>query len=127
MPKRLSRIEAVPIPGKGRGVQAVEAIAPGELLELATTILLSSAECDRIEGTTMGDYYFAHPANTEEGLVVLGLASLCNHAEDPNAEVRWEEAPGLGWIAKLVSLRAIAPGEEVTRRYRCPPWFPVAP
>lgn len=126
MSQRLSKIEAVPVPRKGRGVQAVEAIAPGELLEVASTILLSSDECDRIEGTALGDYYFAHPANADDGLVVLGLASLCNHADDPNAEVYWEEVPGLGWVARLVALRPIAAGQEITRRYRCPPWFPVA-
>ena len=127
MLQRLSKIETVSVPGKGRGVRAVVAIARGEEMEVAPTILLSSEDCDRIEGIPLGDYYFAHPTNADDGLVVLGLASLCNHAENPNAEVRWHEDSGVGWLARLTALRAIGAGEEITRRYRCPPWFEVKP
>lgn len=113
------------IAGKGRGVRALQGIAAGAVIEAAPTILLSSQDCELIERTPVGDYYFAHPENEEEGLVILGLASLANHAERPNAELRWRCQEQIGWIAELVALRPIAQGEEVTRRYRCQPWFRV--
>jgi len=111
--------------GKGRGVRSLAAIARGELIESAPTILLSAADCALQELTALGDYYFAHPENDDDGLVVLGLASLCNHDEAPNAEVRWRHAEGVGWIGDLTALRTIARGEEITRCYRCQPWFQV--
>lgn len=123
MMSRIVKAEPTIIPGKGRGLRAIGQLAPGEMIESAVTIALSSPDCDTIERTAIGEYYFAHPNDDQEGLVILGLASLCNHADVPNAEVRWRHEDGLGWIAELVALRAIGAGEEITRRYHCRPWF----
>jgi len=123
---RIVKAEPALIPGKGRGLRAVEQLAAGEVVESAATIALSPPECDLIEKTAIGDFYFAHPNQDHEGLVILGLASLCNHADVPNAQVRWRYDDGLGWIAELVALRAIGAGEEITRRYHCQPWFQIA-
>jgi len=123
---RVAKVTTCAIPPKGRGVRASEDIAAGELIESAATIVLSAADTERVAGTAVDDYYFAHPGNDEEGLVILGVASLCNHSDWPSAEVRWRFEDGVGWIADLVALRAVAAGEEVTRRYRCAPWFAVA-
>ncbi|MDH5558751.1 MAG: SET domain-containing protein-lysine N-methyltransferase [Alphaproteobacteria bacterium] len=112
--------------GKGRGLIAREAIAAGDLIDDSPTILLSAADCDLMERSAVGDYYFAHPEDSESGLVVLGLISLCNHSDTPNAELRWRHEDGVGWVAELYALRPIAATEEVTRRYRCRPWFEVA-
>jgi hypothetical protein len=114
-------------PGRGRGLFATAPHAAGSLLERCCTIPLTSAQCDALEGILpLGDYYFRHPANGEEGLLLLGLISLANHAEEPNALVRYVHSEGIGWIAELVALRPIASGEEITHRYRCAPWFEVA-
>lgn len=123
---RIVKAEPALIAGKGRGLRAVEQLAAGEVIDCAATIALSSPDCDAIETTAIGDYYFAHPNDDQEGLVILGLASLCNHADRPNAEVRWRHEDGLGWIAELVALCAIGTGEEITRRYHCRPWFQIA-
>jgi hypothetical protein len=105
---------------------ASEAIASGDVIDRSTTIPLSAADCDLLELSAVGDYYFAHPEDAEAGLVVLGLTSLCNHSNMPNAELRWQRDDSVGWLAELYALRPIAEGEEVTRRYRCDPWFKVA-
>lgn len=122
----VSRIRAAHIPGKGRGLMASEAIASGDVIDRSTTIPLSAADCDLLELSAVGDYYFAHPEDAEAGLVVLGLTSLCNYSNMPNAELRWQRDDSVGWLAELYALRPIAEGEEVTRRYRCDPWFKVA-
>jgi SET domain-containing protein len=114
-------------PRRGRGLFATAPLAAGDLLERACTIPLSSEQCDALEGILpLGDYYFRHPENGEEGLLLLGLISLANHSEAPNAMVRYVHSEGIGWIAELIALRAIREGEEITHRYRCAPWFNVA-
>jgi uncharacterized protein len=112
---------------KGRGVFAAAPIAAGELLEIAPTGELDQRDTDIVGGTTLDDYYFAHPGDPESGLLVFGLSSLINHAAQPNAETTARHAKGIGWMVVLRSLRAIAPGEELMRRYSCEPWFKPEP
>jgi len=113
-------------PGRGRGLFAAAHIAENEVIERCCSIPLSSPQCDALEGILpLGDYYFRHPANPDEGLLLLGLISLANHSEAPNARVSFVESGGVGWIAELTALRAIGPGEEITHRYRCDPWFEI--
>jgi hypothetical protein len=108
---------------KGRGVFATRDFALGELIEAAPCIELDAAACVQIRPTPIEDYYFRHPDDEKAGLLVLGLASLCNHSDDPSAATDYEHDPAIGWIVVLTALRPIATGEEVTRRYACPPWF----
>ena len=114
------------IRGKGRGVVANRPIAAGECLEIALTVELSQADTDAVIGTRIDDYYFAHPADTEAGLLVLGLAALCNHSNDPSAMTVARHQDQVGWVIDLVATRDIAAGEEITRRYSCAPWFEVS-
>jgi len=110
-------------PGKGRGVFASAAFAPGELVDAALCIEMDAEACTRVVGTRIDDYYFYHPDGDALGLLVLGLASLCNHSAEPNTETRYERDPDLGWVVLLTATRAIREGEELTRRYACAPWF----
>ena len=112
-------------PGRGRGLYAREAIAKGEVLERACTIYIDAAQAPALDKMLpLGDFYFEHPQSKDEGLMVLGLASLCNHSDDPSADVRFEDGgPIIGWIAVLHALRDIPAGEEITYRYKCPLWF----
>lgn len=111
--------------GKGRGVFATADIEAGELIDVCACVELDQQACARITGTPIDDYYFRHPADPECGLLVLGLASLCNHSDDPNTQTRYEHERSLGWLIVLAAARRIACGEELTRRYACPPWFPI--
>ncbi|HUS54663.1 MAG TPA: SET domain-containing protein-lysine N-methyltransferase [Thermohalobaculum sp.] len=114
-------------PGRGRGLFATAPIAAGDVIDRVCTIPLTSAQCDALEGILpLGDYYFRHPMNAEEGLLLLGLVSLANHSDDPNASVRFAQSENVGWIAELVALRPITPHAEITHRYRCAPWFQLA-
>jgi hypothetical protein len=114
-------------PGRGRGLFATAPIAPGEAVDRCCTIPLTSEQCDRLEGILpLGDYYFRHPENPDEGLLLLGLISLANHADQPNTRIAFTRDAAIGWIAELIALQPIDPGEEITHRYRCAPWFAVA-
>ncbi len=121
------KLELRAVGRKGRGVFAAAPIAAGELLETAPSVELDRHDTDTIVGTTFDNYYFAHPADPDGGLLVLGLSSLINHADQPNAETIPRRAEDLGWIFELRALRAIAPGEELTRRYACELWFEPEP
>jgi SET domain-containing protein len=126
-PKLELRAAGGPGGRKGRAVFAAAAIAPGELLETAPTVELDRHDTETIVGTAVDNYYFAHPADPDSGLLVFGLASLLNHADDPNTETTPRLAEGIGWVFELRALRAIAPGEELTRRYACELWFEPDP
>ena len=108
---------------KGRGVFAAAPIAAGELLEAAPTVELGRHDTETVIGTTLDNYYFAHPSDPEGGLLVFGLSSLLNHADQPNAETTPHHADSLGWLLELRALSDIAPGQELTRRYACELWF----
>lgn len=108
---------------KGRGVFAAGPIGAGELLETVPTVELNRHDTETIIGTTVDDYYFAHPADPEGGLLVLGLSSLLNHSDAPNAETTARHEEGVGWLIELRALRDIGAGEELTRRYACELWF----
>ena len=123
------RIKVIPgvSPGRGRGLFAAAHIAKGEILERACTIHVTEEQTDALEDILpLGDYYFRHPQSDEAGLIILGMASLCNHADQPNAHIRYEDEGEIGWIAVLHALRDIKKGEEITYRYRCPLWFAPA-
>jgi hypothetical protein len=114
-----------PVAGKGRGVRALRKLMPGDIVEVAPTIELSLAEAAEIEDTPVGPYYFEHPLDADAGIVVLGLTSTVNHADVPNAVVEWLQQAGCGWFAVLRIVQPVTPGEEITHRYQCPPWFEV--
>ena len=108
---------------KGVGLFATAPIAKGEVISCDCTIPLDAAEVKAVTPTLIDQYYFAHPGGDDLGLVVLGLASLCNHADEPTAHTATERDPALGWLVILTATRDIAAGEEITRRYACQLWF----
>jgi SET domain-containing protein len=115
------------VAGKGRGLFAAAPIAQGEIIDRACSVLLSGDQCLALdEMRPLGEYYFAHPEDRNYGLIVLGLPSLCNYADDPNGHIEWRGDDELGWVAELVARKDIPAGEEITSRYRCGPWFEQA-
>ncbi|MEZ5891878.1 MAG: SET domain-containing protein-lysine N-methyltransferase [Parvularculaceae bacterium] len=110
----------------GRGLFALSDIPPGALIDRACTVEIGEAQTKTLDDIRpVGDYYFAHPENERAGLMAYGLMAFINHAEEPNADVLWKNDRDLGWLADLVSTRAIRAGEEITYRYKCPLWFPA--
>lgn len=114
----------VQVPGKGRGLLAGVDIAEGEKIERCCTVPIGPGLWDTLNRLSpLGDFYFDHPEGTDDALIVLGLISLANHAEEANADIHWIYQEELGWIAELVALQPIPKGQEITYRYRCGAWF----
>ena len=111
------------IRGKGRGVVATAAIAPGTPIVTCPVIVYDDADAGRISKTRLGDYNFRFGARQQRACIILGAISLCNHDDPPNAEIACDEA---NQTVTLVALTAIAPGEEICIRYRRPLWFTPA-
>lgn len=92
-------------------------VGKGTLLEHSPVIPLPA---DSVCPEFLEDHVLKHGNDGEA--VGLGFLMLYNHDDSPNAEMvecddgRWRE---------VIALRTIAPGEEVTVRYKCPVWFEV--
>jgi hypothetical protein len=99
-------------------------IAPETLIERACSVVVDAHQTDDLSAMQpLGDFYFRHPEDAEKGLLALGLMSLVNHADQPNAHIRWHHDEELGWVADLVSVQSIRSGQEITYRYKCELWF----
>ena len=108
---------------KGRGLVAIEAIAQGTAIVTCPVVVYDDADAGRISKTRLGEYNFRFGERQNRSCIVLGVISLCNHAEDPNAEIVCHEAEQ---SVTLVAIREIAEGEEICIRYRRPLWFTPA-
>ena len=108
---------------KGRGLVATEQIGEGASIVSCPVIVYDDADAGRISKTRLGDYNFRFGERQNRACIVLGVISLCNHAEEPNAEIVWHEE---ALMVTLVALRPIADGEEICIRYRRPLWFTPA-
>ena len=108
---------------KGRGLVATEAIPQGISIVTCPVIVYDDADAGRISKTRLGDYNFRFGERQNRSCIVLGVISLCNHAEVPNAEIVCDEQE---LSVTLVSVRAISEGEEICIRYRRPLWFTPA-
>ena len=109
------------IAGKGRGLVATQAIASNTVIEIAPVASFPATERVSIDATHIAKYYFVNSEAYQYGknvdeYLVFGLASLCNHANTPNAKIDWVINEISLW-AHLTSIRDIAAGEEVTLYY----------
>lgn len=89
----------------GRGLFMTASVLPGTLLDKGYVLLAPGEEhaCDLCDS-----YSFD---NGKAGrCVALGVASLCNHSEEPNAEVVID--PGTGTYA-MYAISGIEHGDEV--------------
>jgi SET domain-containing protein len=111
------------IPGKQRGVVATQPISPGTSIVTCPVIIYDWTDAGRIEKTRLGDYNFRFGERGQHACIVLGVISLCNHDEFPNAEILCHEGDE---EMTLVATRSIAAGEEICIRYRRPLWFTPA-
>ena len=108
---------------KGRGLVATTDIPQGTPIVTCPVIVYDDADAGRISKTRLGDYNFRFGERQNRSCIVLGVISLCNHAEAPNAEIVSNETE---LTVTLVALRRIADGEEICIRYRRPLWFTPA-
>ena len=109
-----------PTGDKGRGVFAERRFWRGEIVEAVPVVVLPDPQYELLERTTLKDYYLYW---TDQAVAVaFGCGSLINHSPRPNAEMRRDYERGL---IRIVALRDIQPGEEITVTYHCKPWFKV--
>lgn len=111
------------IRGKGRGLIATRDVSAGAEIVTCPVIVYDWTDAGRIEKTRLGDYNFRFGDHAQRSCIVLGVISLCNHSEAPNAELACNEEEE---TMTLVALRDIAAGEEICIRYRRPLWFTPA-
>ena len=104
-------------PARGRGVFAARPFHEGEVIEVCPVIALSAADAVKLDDTHLYNYYFGWGPDGKAAAIALGYGSLYNHADDPNAAYRKDQAGGTIIFA---ALRAIGAGEEIFVRYNYP-------
>jgi len=127
-------LEVRDLPGKGRGLVAVDDIPAGTLISTAPVLLLPPDDRERVSHTRVRDYYFwweDAPAETQAGpesdgawsaAVALGPISVCNHARPANARFEIRRAERCIDLYAATDIRA---GAEITIDYDCEIWFPA--
>lgn len=113
---------------EGRGLFATGPIAAETLLMEAPLLLIPGEQRRALQATIVDDYVYEWDEDGTAALV-LGVSSMCNHDDDPNAFL-WLVPDGL--VGQLFAVRDIAEGEEITVSYRAeegsqddPLWFEV--
>ena len=115
----------------GRGLFATEPIPSETLLMEAPILLVPDHQRPALQDTVVDDYVYEWDESGTAALV-LGVSSMCNHDDDPNAFLWLVPAGSAGPVAQLFALRDIASDEEITVSYRAdaasegdPLWFEV--
>jgi SET domain-containing protein len=116
---RHPNLRIIAVPGKGNGVVAIEPILKGQLLEASAVIPMTAA--DRLTaGHALYPYTFAWDEPPYDEAIALGLISLVNHSERPNATLG-RDYPNR--VLTLTALHDIDAGSEITIHYGIPLWF----
>lgn len=114
---------------KGRGVFCTRDIDEGEIIEVSPAIVLDERATAHAEKTILNDYKFklgdlssglrAHfgVKDPKKGsCIVMGLMAFCNHDENPNADIYWEEDEGTIYHV-LETTRRIPKNTEICTNY----------
>lgn len=102
------------VPGKGRGVYAIEDLKKGEVLEHCPAILLLNGQWPFVELTILERYLLPFG---DTYAAVGGYAMFYNHDDDPNAiwdDKMWADNNPM---VTFTALRAIKAGEPITVDY----------
>lgn len=115
------------LPERGRGLIACADIEAGAVVDVAPAIPVREEDCDAM----LRQYVFmcrrddcpqSYDGPVEHALV-FGPMSLCNHADEPNADVCFVQDESRGLEARLVARSKVRKGEEVTIRYTDQTWY----
>lgn len=114
---------------KGRGVFCKNSIKKGEEIEANPTLVLNEKETVSLQKTLMRDYIFTlgkiskkmqgrvRIKDTDEACcLIMGVTTYCNHDDNKNAEVLWEERDGTLYHV-LVATRNIPKNTEICTSY----------
>ena len=103
------------LPKKGRCVFTNRDFFPHEIIEVAPVIPFTN------KGVTLNelnDYPFYW--DDKRDCIALGIISMCNHSESPNAEWVFDRK---NLLVTLKTNRYIPAGTEITIKYGCKLWF----
>ncbi len=116
-------------PGKGRGVFCTTDIKKGDTIETTPALVLVDEESPHAEETILNNYVFKIGEISDElrehlGIadieaatcVVMGIGSYCNHDEQPNAQILWEETEDSLYYS-LEAITDIPAGTEICTTY----------
>ncbi|MDE1152886.1 MAG: SET domain-containing protein-lysine N-methyltransferase [Micavibrio sp.] len=114
---------------KGRGVFCTSAIKKGETLEVTPALILNERETGHTDKTLLNNYAFtvgplpkairAKAGVKDDGnasCLIMGLMTFCNHDEEPNAEIVWEQIDGTVYHT-LQATRSIPKNTEICTTY----------
>jgi uncharacterized protein len=104
-------LEVAESPGKGRGVFADQLIERNETIDESPVVIVPAVELEHVDRTVLENYYFQWG---NDGALLLGKLSLCNHSYDPNAAF---ECLSSELKIRFVAVRDIQAGEEITINY----------
>lgn len=102
----------------GTGVFARNNLRAGDIIEKAPLILLDTGEKELLQNTVLFDYYFLLNNGQKPIALALGMASLYNHATNPNATY------SILFKKELLIIKAvcsISVGTEITINYHGQP------
>lgn len=123
-----TEVSIVSVPQKNRCVIARSFIGSGDEIEACPIIRVPYHERPFLDKTEVGNYYFNLRVNSAsaitselDGCVVLGVASLCNHSDHPNANYILESR-NTGYFFVLFAVEDIKNGDEICIKYK-KKWF----
>jgi uncharacterized protein len=97
----------------GRGVFALAAIQPDDLIGIFPTVLIDAPQRLLLEHTVISQFWFV---GADDAALVMGFPELINHSDDANVGHRFRVSP-TGEIAEFRALRTIAEGEQLFLDY----------
>ena len=118
----LPRLRVEVIEGKGRAVIASQGITSGAVVIADLVDRFQGAEAEKVDGTGLKKFLipdrsqYADGSSSPDLMVLWGLTSIANHSDDPNCLIAFSGS-GVGEVAKMVAVRDIKEGEEITHRY----------
>jgi uncharacterized protein len=120
------RVACREIPGKGRGVVALEDCDAGAEVERAPVIPVPASELPDIPGHhTVFDQYLLYWSDEPGAEVAMGcgLLMIYNHSSDPNVEFHTGPDP---LTMSVITTRPVKAGEELMYDYDVELWFTPA-
>ena len=120
------KLEVRNVPGKGRGVFALQKFELGDVIDVSPVIPIVGKEWEHIEKTILNNYCYGWGEEGQDAAVALGFGSLYNHSYRPNCLYTKKVSQG---VIEYTALRMIQPGEEITINYNGSPerqdpvWF----